>query len=297
MLISVVIPTKNRSVELKRAITSVLNQTYQNFEVLVIDDHSDEDILKVIQFFQDDRIHYFKSNKQPSNANVCRNIGIVNAKGDYIAMLDSDDEWLPQHLEKGIVFIEEHKCDGVFGGYILDDGIQQKYIYSRPLKDKEFMVNYLLSDGVAVTPSQIYKRNAALSILWDESLLRHQDLDFSIRFSNKYKFYSTNYISTIVHWRLEEKRTEHFDSQIAFMKKYEKHINKVIASRYHSRNYHQLKNRIDVSPEIINFFKINSVKNIECVSLNDYLAIKGFQKNKLNRFFLRLKFSTKVLFK
>ena len=158
-MISVIIPTKNRSKELKRAIFSVLKQTHQEFEILVVDDHSEENILEVVQSFKDSRITYLKSNKTPSNANVCRNIGIQNATGEFVAMLDSDDEWLPEHLVLSLKEIQNRNLDGVFGGFILDDGVSKKKIWSRERKENEKMVNYLLSDGVAVTPSHIYKTN------------------------------------------------------------------------------------------------------------------------------------------
>ncbi|MBL4651467.1 MAG: glycosyltransferase family 2 protein [Flavobacteriales bacterium] len=95
--VSVIIPVYNRSKDLIRAIRSVQNQTVQEFEVLVVDDKSEENIEKIVNEFADSRLKYFLNTSENSNANVCRNIGFDNAAGDYIAMLDSDDEWLPNH--------------------------------------------------------------------------------------------------------------------------------------------------------------------------------------------------------
>ncbi len=93
-LISVIIPVYNRTTELIRAIESVLNQTEQNFEIVIVDDGSEEDVKQACDLFNDKRIRFFR-NEEHKNANVVRNMGVSMAKGDYIAMLDADDEYLP----------------------------------------------------------------------------------------------------------------------------------------------------------------------------------------------------------
>lgn len=95
-MISVVIPTYNRARYLREAIESVLKQTYQNFEIIVVDDGSTDNTKEVVSSYGN-RINYiFQENKERSAA---RNNGIIHAKGEYIALLDSDDMWLPNHLE------------------------------------------------------------------------------------------------------------------------------------------------------------------------------------------------------
>lgn len=98
-MISVVIPTFNRSAFLKKAIGSVLSQSYQDFELIVIDDGSEDDTSRVVASF-DSGIKYIKQkNKGPAAA---RNLGIKNSKGEFIAFLDSDDWW--NHSKLGIQF-------------------------------------------------------------------------------------------------------------------------------------------------------------------------------------------------
>ena len=295
--VSVIIPTQNRSIELTRAVHSVLNQTEQDFEILVVDDHSTEDIESLVGEFNDSRIAYLKSHKQPSNANVCRNIGFQNANGEYIAMLDSDDEWYTEHLEKGIRYIEKNNCDGVFGGFVLDDGQVCKHVNSRQIRSDEKMVNYLLADGVAVTPSQIYKTKLALEIMWDEYLLRHQDLDFSVRFADKYVFRSTEDITCKVNWKKNEIRTEHFESQIQFMTKYRSTIDENIYTNYHNRNFHLLKDRNDIPSSVIRYFKSEAVRYIHNVSLNSYIAVVSYNQGKFRRIVDRIVYVMKVAFK
>lgn len=230
-LVSVVIPTYNRSKKLARAIKSVLNQTYQNFEILVVDDGSEEDLRVVCDTFNDQRIKFLR-NDTHTNANVARNRGIKEAQGEYIAMLDSDDEYLTHHLSRRVEKIKEWNCDGIFGSAYIDNGEEQALKLSRPLRKGELMINYLLSDGFAPTPSHFYKANAAKEILWDETLLRHQDYDFSTRFSFRFRFGCDIEPTIIIHWNKTEKRNHDFQSYLKFTEKWSKHITPPLLIEY-----------------------------------------------------------------
>lgn len=297
MLITVIIPTKNRSEELKRAIQSVLNQSHQEFEILVVDDHSEEKIAEVVELFNDQRIKYFKSNKTQSNANVCRNIGLLHAQGEFIAMLDSDDEWMPFHLESKLSYLIKHNVDGVFGSYVIDDGESRRDVISRALQPKESMADYLLTDGRAATPTHFYKTNCAKQIMWDEELFRHQDYDFSIRFAKEYKFVACPEISCIVHWNKNEKRKEHFDSQILFIKKHFGSISPSVFNKYHQQYDKMLYSRNDISKNIKQYFNKNKFKYIHFVTLNEFLGAQNKDHSKVMRLFLRIKFVVLILFK
>jgi len=96
--ISVIIPSYNRANTIGRAIQSALSQSYQDFEIIVIDDGSTDHTEEVIRSFQDSRIRYIRHNRNRGGS-AARNTGIHAARGEYIAFLDSDDEWLPQKLE------------------------------------------------------------------------------------------------------------------------------------------------------------------------------------------------------
>ncbi len=109
-LISVIIPTYNREVFLKKvSIPSVLRQTYPNFELIVVDDHSQDNTEKLIKSWskKDNRIKYLK-NFRKKGVSGARNSGILTAKGEYISFLDSDDEWVPEHLERLLKIMENH---------------------------------------------------------------------------------------------------------------------------------------------------------------------------------------------
>ena len=98
-LISVIIPTFNRETLLKRAIISVLNQTYQNLEIVIIDDASKDGTEKLVNNFQDSRINYFKNDRN-QGVQISRNRGLEIAKGLFISFLDDDDFWLKEKIEE-----------------------------------------------------------------------------------------------------------------------------------------------------------------------------------------------------
>jgi len=106
--VSVVIPTYNRSDTIYRAIKSVIDQTYQNFEIVIIDDSPNDKTERVINSFDDNRIRYIRNEKK-TNPPSARNQGVRASRSDskYIAFLDDDDEYLPLFLEKTIQRLEE----------------------------------------------------------------------------------------------------------------------------------------------------------------------------------------------
>ena len=109
MLVSVVITVYNRSAYLPTAVKSVLNQTYKNFELIIVDDCSDDETyFSIMPFLKDSRLTYYFLKKN-HGVSYARNFGIKKSKGELIAFLDSDDYWLPQKLEKQIKFLIERK--------------------------------------------------------------------------------------------------------------------------------------------------------------------------------------------
>ena len=112
--ISVIIPVYNREKTIKYCLDSVLTQTYKNLEVILVDDCSTDNSINIINSYNDSRIKLFTLDKN-SGAQYCRNFGIKKASYDWIAFLDSDDEWLPDKLEKQVQILAEHE----FNPYVL----------------------------------------------------------------------------------------------------------------------------------------------------------------------------------
>ena len=114
--VSVIIPMHNSSKFIKECINSVINQTYTNLEIIVIDDASQDDGISIVENIKDDRIKIIKHNKNLGVANT-RNRGIKEATGDLICFLDSDDYWNLEKIEKQVKFIEENNYIFIYSGY------------------------------------------------------------------------------------------------------------------------------------------------------------------------------------
>jgi glycosyltransferase involved in cell wall biosynthesis len=122
MKISVVIPLYNKAPHIQRALQSVLNQTWSDFELLVVDDGSTDEGPAIVEGNRDGRIRLIRQcNAGPAMA---RNRGLADAVGEYIAFLDADDEWLPEFLEVSLAILEKQPAEvaTVSSGYFHDPG-------------------------------------------------------------------------------------------------------------------------------------------------------------------------------
>lgn len=106
-LVSIVMPSYNTASYIEKSVQSVINQTYTNWELIIVDDCSTDNTDKVLSKIHDERIRYFKNDKN-SGAAVSRNKALREAKGQWIAFLDSDDLWMPEKLEKQISFMKKN---------------------------------------------------------------------------------------------------------------------------------------------------------------------------------------------
>ena len=117
-LVSIIMPSYNTSEYVAESIKSVLNQTYTNWELIIVDDCSTDNSEEIIkQFANDERIRFFK-NKKNSGAAISRNFALREAKGKWIAFLDSDDLWEPEKLEKQIGFMRENDYKFSYTAYV-----------------------------------------------------------------------------------------------------------------------------------------------------------------------------------
>ena len=191
--VSVVMPTYNRAHLIGRAIQSVLNQTYQDFEIIVVDDGSMDNTEKVIREFQkkDKRILYIQHEKNKGEA-AARNTGIEVAKGEYIAFQDSDDEWLPEKLEKQMrVFATAPPEVGVvYTGFWRIENDKKVYIPFSWVKRKEGDIyEELLKANFIGTPVAIVRKECFEKAgLFDEMLPHLVDWELWIRISKFYEF-------------------------------------------------------------------------------------------------------------
>jgi glycosyltransferase involved in cell wall biosynthesis len=185
--VSVVIPTYNRAHVVGRAIGSVLAQTYQDFEVIVVDDASTDDTEEVVKRFNDSRIRYLRHEKNLGGA-VARNTGIKAAHGEYLAFLDSDDEWLPEKLERQMETLQDLPGNwaGVCCGFWLIDGEHVKESipdWPRSIFDKLLVTCFLNGGSTLVARTEVINSIGG----FDERLPRHQDWDLLLRLAEKYE--------------------------------------------------------------------------------------------------------------
>lgn len=184
MSISVIIPTYNRSELIGKSIESVLSQTYEPMEIIVVDDFSTDNTKEFVLSLKNKKIKYVL-NKFSKGANGARNTGIMMAEGDYIAFQDSDDIWLPTKLEKQINLMAKDK--EIDMNFCSLNVINQKNrtIPRRAVKKEE--IKEKLEKGNFISTQTIFmKTQVAKEILFDENLKRFQDWDFCIRVSEKY---------------------------------------------------------------------------------------------------------------
>lgn len=154
-LISIVVPVYNAEKFLTDTINTVLSQTYENWELIFIDDKSTDRSKEIIREFSDkNKKIKLIENKENSGAAVSRNIGIKEAKGEYIAFLDADDLWKQEKLEKQLKFMKERNCAFSFTGYEFanEDGvgndrkvkIPEKINYRQALKNTTIWTSTVL---------------------------------------------------------------------------------------------------------------------------------------------------------
>lgn len=191
---SVVITAYNSSGYICNAIDSALNQKNVDVEVIIVDDFSDDvDCLKRIieQKYAADSVFIMQPSSK-GNANISRNIGVRKSKFDYVAFLDADDVWNEEHLFKAIthtinnsVDLTINKVDLVKDGNVLD--------VAQPTYEGD-IAKYIFNNGIAVTSTIVGKKNTFLQCMFDEEQLKHQDWDFLIRYSNKFKIGQSSYV-------------------------------------------------------------------------------------------------------
>lgn len=143
-LVSVIMPSWNTGRYIAESIQSVLTQTYQNWELLIVDDASTDNTDEIVASFQDKRIRYFK-NKKNLGAALTRNRAIREAKGEWIAFLDSDDLWMPNKLEYQLKFMKKYQLVFSYHEYVkIDEESKPLHIYvSGPkIVTKRKMYNY-----------------------------------------------------------------------------------------------------------------------------------------------------------
>lgn len=203
--VSVILPTYNRASYLYSAIKSVLNQTFKDFEIIIVDDASTDNTKQIIDKFDDRRIYYIR-HKENKGGSAARNTGIKRSKGEFIAFLDDDDLWMPNKLEKQLNFINNnHEISVVYtGAWVINKHGKITDIITPSLRGNIFpkllKKNYIGSCSTVLIKKECINRVG----LFDENLSASQDFDLWIRLAKHYYF---DYINEpLFFYRVHEKR-------------------------------------------------------------------------------------------
>lgn len=204
--ISVVIPTYNREKTIERCIDSVINQTYPVFEIIVSDDGSKDNTLNIIHKKYGNTVQVIKHNHK--GAQAARNAGIRIAGGEYIAFLDSDDEWLPNKLEIQIQELKKNPnaviCGDGYKQFDWNGAIPKAYALTdkekRTIKDTSRkrlnlagksgnVYKYILREPFCLFQALLVSKDSLYQIgLLDEKTPSYQEWDTSIRLAKQYDF-------------------------------------------------------------------------------------------------------------
>lgn len=213
--VSVVIPSYNRAAYLRSAIASVLNQSFQDFEIIVVDDASKDDTNEVIRSFNDLRINYVR-HELNKGVSAARNTGIKNSSSDYIAFLDDDDEWLPEKLWKQINLLENSspKIGGVYTGYVVIDRSSGEILDQRVHTKKGNIFDELIEANlIGATPSLLFRKECFNRVgLFDENMSFSEDWDMWIRISKEFHFECIQQILVKCYFHNRDKLTFNLES-------------------------------------------------------------------------------------
>lgn len=183
-LVSVIIPTHNREDLLPRAIESVLKQTYTKFEVIVVSDGSTDNTKEIVSKYSsnDSRVRYI-GYTPARGGNIARNTGIEASKGEYIAFLDDDDEWLSEKLEKQVKLLDQYEKVGLVYTGVHIIYVNEKLEYNSMSKERGDLKKRILIDNCVGTTSTVVLRKHILrkSGMFDVELKALQDFDLWIR--------------------------------------------------------------------------------------------------------------------
>lgn len=204
--ISVILPTYNRAKVLKRAVESVLAQDFTDFEVIVVDDGSEDETAAIMQEYRDPRV-LFVPLPHHRGGNACRNQGILQARSELICFLDSDDAYLPHKLGFVADYFARHPdidvlVDSFVKLYPPEKGSRRKPRFNAVYDNSAIFEQALYRRWLyKATPAISVRRQALLEIGgFDETLKRRQDMDLLLRLVRNYRCAATDHVLWTKYW-------------------------------------------------------------------------------------------------
>lgn len=292
--VSVIIPTYNRAQLVGHAVRSVLAQTYQDFELIVIDDASTDNTQELVASFKEPRIRYIR-HSQNGGVSAARNTGIEASRGEYIAFLDSDDKWLPEKLEKQVqLFRESDSKVGVI--YTWQCFINDNNERTRTLDPKYsgFILDDLLYANVLGTTSTFMVRRECLHKVkgFDSDMpVYGEDWDLWIRLAQQYKF---DFVpEVLVHYRdcnevdrLTKNSKEVVDGCLAILKRYHKDVR--VDRTYKNLGFFAKRKKAEIFFDLGRRLICHSslISHLEAIKVGRHYLLAAFLAYSLNPRFL-----------
>jgi len=189
--VSIIMPTYNRAYYIEETIKSVCNQTYQNWELIIVDDGSDDNTEEIITQINDDRIRFYKAGRIAVNGKI-KNIGIEKAKGELIAFIDSDDLWAETKLEKQVTELQEYP-EAMFsltGGFNFRDiGRPIDFFYKQRegLRYGDIFIPIFESKISTTTPSLMFRKECLRIVGGFDETMAFSDIDFILKLASHFK--------------------------------------------------------------------------------------------------------------
>lgn len=181
--VTVLMPVYNGEHYLREAINSILQQSFSDFELLIIDDGSTDSSHEIIKSYSDPRIRLIK-NESNLGISVSLNIGFGLARGKYLARMDSDDICLPDRLARQITFLEEHPKVGICGTWVETFGETVSQIFRYPVEPDVIKCEHIFGPMLAHPSVMMRREILAISVtFYDPAYKRAQDFELWVRLS------------------------------------------------------------------------------------------------------------------
>jgi len=189
--VSIILPTYNRADLIMETIESILEQTYKNWELIIIDDGSDDNTNELISQVNDERIQFHKAGRIGIVGRI-KNIGIEKARGDLIAFIDSDDLWAETKLEKQIIALHQYPEAGfsLTGGYNfrkLNQPIGYFYQKKEGIKYENIFISYFKSEVATTMPSLILRKQCLQTSGMFKETKPFSDVEFILELARHFK--------------------------------------------------------------------------------------------------------------
>ncbi|ERJ05404.1 glycoprotein 3-alpha-L-fucosyltransferase [Halorhabdus tiamatea SARL4B] len=223
--VSIVIPTYNRASVLPRAVRSVLDQTFDDCEVIIVDDGSTDETPEIVDSFSEDRIRYLRFSEN-QGANAARNAGVEVAKGDYIAFLDADDEWRPAKLERQVeVFEQAPKSVGlVYTGIVHNDSNGNITGRSIPEHSGDVLARLMRGNFIGTFSSVMVRSQVMNDISLNEELPSWQDWYFYLDVAEEWSVESVSKPLVVKYFDIDNRISKNYKEkrEISYPILYEK---------------------------------------------------------------------------